>query len=61
MKIISCKSCGVLLDKDVLHFPEIEHGASGDIISDCILINGTMYPAIPCPNCKTLIDNEGDN
>jgi len=55
MELISCKACGVVLDKQSLSFPEI-WDAEGDLIQEYAIWDGDSHVAVvPCPVCKTII------
>ena len=59
MDLHSCDSCGVLLDKDKLHYPtdeEIWH-EDGHAIPTKTVYDSVcgQQPAVPCPVCKELI------
>lgn len=70
MNIISCKGCGVMLDKDVLLFPEDIHEEdieeNGEWFSGgvdegkAIWKDRDYHPAVECPVCKTLITETGE-
>ena len=62
MKLISCESCGVLLDTDRIEEPDIyEEDGDGFSSSDktSLYRYGRTLSAIFCPVCKTLITYEG--
>ncbi len=55
MNIISC-SCGVVLDKDKLVFPETIYGYDGCVNDDRAMWNGADWVAFArCPVCEEKI------
>ena len=62
MKLISCESCGAVLDMDRIEEPDMyegDEGGYGDTVSisdkKSLYKYGGYVPAINCPVCKTLI------
>jgi hypothetical protein len=58
MRIISCQSCGVLLDGDVFQFPDEEHHYTPDFVIDeevCGYHNGDWTAKRACPVCDSFI------
>jgi len=54
MNLISCDSCGVVLDKDKLYFPDAY--AEDEKKSKSAYWNGERYvSSVPCPICGDLI------
>jgi len=53
MNLISCKQCGVVLDKDQLEFPDIEDD-NGDYIDGLWMWDHDLgfFSKLPCPVCK---------
>jgi len=59
MNLISCETCGVVLDKDQLVFPQFITGDDSEFFEENAIWNGHDYVAIvPCPVCKTPIREE---
>lgn len=51
MNLISCQHCGVILDKDVLHFDEWE-----DYVPATAVWDGEDYiPTAKCPCCHSRV------
>ena len=60
MNLISCKNCGVVLDRDVLLFPEIYDHDTQELVPNTAVWDGDDYVAIlPCPICDGLIREDG--
>lgn len=62
MNLISCKSCGVVLDKDVLPFADKNHMYmdNGTIDPSKARWDGEDFVAIAtCPSCGDEIDERG--
>jgi hypothetical protein len=54
MNLISCDSCGVVLDGDKLKFPEDIYDAEGAIDTDKAAWTSLGYePKVLCPVCKS--------
>ena len=52
MNLTSCEECGVVLDKDVLIFPDTHGHDSQEMIPENVEWNGEDYVAVlPCPVC----------
>jgi len=60
MNLISCKRCGVVIDKDQLIFPSIYDHDSQELIRENAEWDGEDYvPFLPCPVCEEKILDEG--
>jgi hypothetical protein len=65
MNIISCNSCGVVLDKDKLNFPsqediyDEESGAINEALASYSQILKEFVPIVHCPVCEEEILDEG--
>ena len=60
MNLIFCKSCGVILNKDVLVFPETTDD-DGEVIRGTCVWDGWLEKFVavtPCPVCKEPIQEE---
>lgn len=57
MDIIS-RSCGVILDKDMLTFPDIEE-IDGES-SDRVWMDRRFVAVVPCPVCGGPVPEEGE-
>ena len=55
MKLISCESCGVLLDTDRIEEPDIDDYEFSSSDKTSLYRGGRTISAIFCPVCKTLI------
>ena len=56
MKLISCDSCGVLLDADKLPFPEDITDSEGGVDETKALWDGDDWVAkVDCPVCKASV------
>lgn len=51
MKLISCRSCGVVLDTDRIDEPDVYEEDGGVITGNSIWSGGDFLPVINCPNC----------
>ena len=61
IELVFCKSCGVVLNKQVLTFPEIWDDEDGSIIPGTAVWDGYLerFVAVtPCPVCKEPIQEE---
>ncbi len=58
MNLISCRKCGVVLNKDNLIFPDTHDHDSQEVIMENVEWYMDEYVAIiPCPVCKEPIRN----
>jgi hypothetical protein len=59
MNLISCESCGVVLDKDRLYFPKNIENDDGSIDMAKAEWDGDLWVAkVPCPVCEhAVLDN----
>jgi hypothetical protein len=56
MNLVSCESCGVVLDKDRLSFAYDLYGDDGCIREDkALYLNGTYVAFVPCPVCEEAV------
>lgn len=60
MNIVSCNSCGVLLDADKLHFPDQKHwwredGSIDESQAGYDPDTGRWCPTVDCPVCGSRI------
>lgn len=62
MKLISCDSCGVVLDADKMYFDtQVMFDDEGDVRLDKAVWDGENYvPYLPCPCCGTNIKEDGE-
>lgn len=64
MKLISCSSCGVMLDGEKLHFEFGERlwNDDGSINEDKAFVDhdGDIKPKVSCPVCSEYINEDGD-
>lgn len=52
MKLISCDTCGVVLDGDKLNFPDEIYTYDGSIDDKLAVWNGDSFvPKVQCPVC----------
>lgn len=52
MNLVSCEECGVVLDKEHLHFPNTHDHDSQELILENVEWDGDDYVAIiECPVC----------
>ena len=60
MNLISCNGCGVVLDKNRLHFMDTDYiDENGDNDSNRIWDGGDFVSTIPCPVCKEPVREDG--
>lgn len=60
MNILACESCGVLLDKDVLVFPELVYNNDYELVQDntfTYFVDNTWTTSVPCPVCNGPVMN----
>ena len=59
MNLLSCNSCGVVLDKDKLIFPDTHNHDSQELIKENAEWNGEKHVSIiSCPACDGIIREE---
>ena len=61
MNLVSCRNCGVVLDKNMLHFPEDIWGYNGELDEDLGSYSyetGRMVPYVKCPVCNEKVLDE---
>lgn len=59
MNLISCKECGVVLDRDQLIFPDThDHDSQGLIEENVEWDGGDFIAVLPCPVCGRNIRNK---
>jgi len=61
--MISCNSCGIVLDKDRLTFPDVYDHDSGDVIDEQAMWNGDsqeFVSYIDCPVCGNAVKEKNN-
>ena len=52
MNLTSCDSCGVVLDKKKLQFPDLRNEDGSYDLKKCQWTGNGFAPIVPCPVCK---------
>ena len=61
MNLITCWSCGVILNKDALNFPPVFHGNDDYIKGNSVWDCDSFVRIVACPVCSESVREDGVN